>query len=80
MGCSHFPSYLRQHKNLDMMKLQGSIATAQNLFGGHRPMFGSVVLPLVGVVLFPSPTIRWSCVAPQLMELDQGTRLEGAMC
>ena len=46
-----------------MMKLQGFIAT-RSLFGGHRPMFGFVVLPVVGVVLFPSPAIRGSCVVP----------------
>ena len=55
-----------------MMKLQGLIATARSLFGGHRPTFSFVVLPFVGDVLFPSPAICWSCVAPQfshLMEL-----------
>ena len=64
-----------------MMKLQGWIATTRSLFGGHRPTFGFVVLPFVGVVLFPSPTICWSCVAPQsshLMELGHGTHSEGA--
>ena len=34
------------------MKLQGLIATGRSLFGGHRPTFGFVVLPFVGVVLF----------------------------
>ena len=66
-----------------MMKLQGLIATTRSLFGGHRPTFGFVVLPFVGVVLFPSPVICWSCVAPQsshLMWLGQGTCLEGAAC
>ena len=66
-----------------MMKLQGLIAIARSLFGGHRPTFGFVVLPFVGVVLFPSPVICWSCVAPQsshLMELGQGTHSEGATC
>ena len=61
-----------------MMKLQGLIATARSLFGGHRPTFSFVVLPFLRVVLFPSPAIYWSCVAPQsshLMELGQGTRL-----
>ena len=47
-----------------MMKLQGLIATAQSLFGGHRPTFGFVVLPFVGVMLFPSPAICGSCVVP----------------
>ena len=66
-----------------MMKLQGSIATTRSLFGGHRPTFGFIVLPFVGVVLFPSPAIYWSCVAPQsdhLMELGYGTRSERAAC
>ena len=66
-----------------MMKLQGLIVIVRSLFGGHRPTFGFVVLPFVGVVLFPSPTICWSCVAPQsshLMELGQGTRSEGEAC
>ena len=35
-----------------MMKLQDLVATARSLFGGHRPTFGFVVLPFVGVVLF----------------------------
>ena len=47
------------------MKLQGLIATAQSLFGGHRPTFGFVVLPFLGVVLFPSPTICGSCAVPK---------------
>ena len=46
-----------------MMKLQGLIATAQSLFGGHRLTFGFVVLPFVGVVLSHSPAICWSCVS-----------------
>ena len=66
-----------------MLKLQGLISIARSLFGGHRPSFSFVVLPFVGVVLFPTPTICWNCVAPQsshLMELGQGTRLEEAAC
>ena len=47
-----------------MMKLQGLIATARSLFGGHRSTVGFIVLPFVGVVLFPSPGICWSCVVP----------------
>ena len=47
-----------------MMKLQGLIATARSLFGGHRPTFGFVVLTFIGVVLFSSPTICGSCVVP----------------
>ena len=63
-----------------MMKLQCLIATARSLFGDHRLSFSFVVFPFVRVVLFPSPAICWNCVAPQsnhLMELGQGTRLEG---
>ena len=66
-----------------MMKLQGPIVTARSPFGSHRLTFGFVVLPFVGVVLFPSPAICWSCVAPQsshLIELGQGTRSVGAAC
>ena len=40
-----------------MMKLQGLIAIAWSLFGGRRPMFSSDVLPFVGVVFFPSPSL-----------------------
>ena len=47
-----------------MMKLQSLIAIARSLFSGHRPTFGFVVLPFVGVVLFPIPAIFWSCVVP----------------
>ena len=47
-----------------MMKLQDLIATTRSLFGGHRLTFGFVVLPFVGVVLFPSPAICWRCVVP----------------
>ena len=54
---SRFPSNLHQHRSSDMMKLQGLIATAQSLFGGHRSTFGFVILPFFGVVLFPSPII-----------------------
>ena len=47
-----------------MMKLQGLIVTARSLFGGRRPTFGFVVLPFVGVALFPSPASCGSCVVP----------------
>ena len=47
-----------------MTKFQGLIATAQSLFGGHRLTFGFVVMIFVGVVLFLSPAIFWSCVVP----------------
>ena len=47
-----------------MMKLQGLITTARSLFGGRRPTFGVVVLPFVGVVLFPSPASCGNCVVP----------------
>ena len=66
-----------------MMKPQGLIAIARSLFGGPRPSFSFIVLLFVGVVLFPSLAICWGCVAPQsnhLMELGQGTHLEGAAC
>ena len=66
-----------------MMKLQGLITTTRSLFGGHRPTFGFVVLPFVRVVLSPSPAICWSYVAllsSHLMDLGQGTCLEGAAC
>ena len=43
-----------------MIKLQGLIATARSLFGGHRLTFAFIVLPFVGVVLFLNPAIRWS--------------------
>ena len=61
---SRFPSYLRHRRSSDMMKLQGLIAITRSLFGGYRPTFGFVVLPFVGVVLFPSPAICGSCVIP----------------
>ena len=63
MRYSCFPSRLHQHRSSDMIKLQDLIATAQSLLGGHRPMFGFIVLPVVRVV-FPSPTICGSCVVP----------------
>ena len=44
------------------MKLQGLIATAQSLFVCQSSMFGFVVLPFVGVVLFPSFAICGSYV------------------
>ena len=40
-----------------MMKLQGLIATVQSLFGGRRPTFGFDVMPFVGVVFFPRPSL-----------------------
>ena len=40
-----------------MIKLQGLIATARSLFGGRRPTFGFDVLPFVGVVFFPNPSL-----------------------
>ena len=62
----HFqlPSSLRQCQSSYMMKLQGLIATARSLFGGHRLTFGFVVLPFVRVVLFPNPASCGSCVVP----------------
>ena len=61
---SRFPSCLHQRRSSDMMKLHVLIAIARSLFGDHRPTFGFVVLPFVGVVLFLSPAICWSCVVP----------------
>ena len=46
------------------MKLQGYVATARSLLGSHKMVFGFVVLPFVGVGLFPSPTSYGSCVVP----------------
>ena len=40
-----------------MMKLQGLIAIAWNLFGDRRPTFGFNVLPFVGVVFSPSSSL-----------------------
>ena len=47
-----------------MMKLHGLIAAARSLFGCCRPTLGFVVLPFVGVVLFPSPASCGSYVVP----------------
>ena len=57
MRRSRFLSCLHQFRSSDMMTLQGLIAPARSLFGGHRPTFVFVVMPFVGVVLFPSPAI-----------------------
>ena len=47
-----------------MMKLQGLITTARSLFGGHRTTFGFVILPFVGVALFPCLASCGSYVVP----------------
>ena len=47
-----------------MMKLQGLIATVRSLFGGRRLTFDFIVLPFVGVELFPRPASWLSCVVP----------------
>ena len=47
-----------------MMKFQGLIATVRSLFSGHMPTFGFVVLPFVGVALFPSPGSCGSYTVP----------------
>ena len=47
-----------------MMKLQGSIATTRSLFGGRRPNFGLDVLPFVGVVFFPNPSLMGVVLFP----------------
>ena len=50
-------SSLRQCQSSYIMKLQGLISTARSLFGGHRLTFGFDVLPFVGVVFFPNPSL-----------------------
>ena len=47
-----------------MMKLQGLITIARSLFGGRRPMFGFDVLPFVGVVFFPNPSLMGVVLFP----------------
>ena len=47
-----------------MMKLQNLIVVARSLFGCCRSTLGFVVLPFVGVVLFPSPVSCGSSVVP----------------
>ena len=47
-----------------MMRFPDLTATTQSLFGGHRLTFDFVVLLLVGVVFFPSPSLCGSCVVP----------------
>ena len=47
-----------------MMKLQDLIAAAQSLFGCCRPTLGFVVLPFVGVALFPSLASCGSYIVP----------------
>ena len=46
------------------MKLQGYVSTARSLLGGHKMVFGFVVMSFVGVGLFPSPASCESCVVP----------------
>ena len=46
------------------MKLQGYVATARSLLGGHKMVFSFVIPPFVGVVLFPSLASCGSCVVP----------------
>ena len=46
------------------MKLQSYVVTARSLLGGHKMVFGFVVPPFFGVVLFPSPASYGSCVVP----------------
>ena len=47
-----------------MMKLQGLIATTQTLFGDCKPTFGFDVLPFVGVVFFPNPSLVGVVLVP----------------
>ena len=61
---SNFHFYLRQLRSWELMKLQGDVATARSLLDGHRMEFGFVVLPFVGVGIFPSPAICGSCDNP----------------
>ena len=61
---SRFHFYLHQLRSWELMKLQGYVATARSLLDGHRMVFGFVVLPFVGVGLFPSPAICGSCDVP----------------
>ena len=61
---SRFHFYLHQRRSWELMKLQGYVAIARSLLGSHRMVFGFVVLPFVGVGLFPSPAICGSYVVP----------------
>ena len=47
-----------------MMKLQDSIVMARSLYDGLRPSFGFVVLPFVGVVFFPNPSLMGVVLFP----------------
>ena len=47
-----------------MMVHQDLIAVARSLFRCCRPMLGFVILPFVGVTLFPSPASYGSYVVP----------------
>ena len=49
-----------------MMKLPGLIATTRSLFGGRRLTFGFDVLPFVGVVFFPNPSLVGVVLLPSL--------------
>ena len=40
-----------------MMKLQDLIVTTRSLYDGPRPSFCFVVLPFVGVVFSPNPSL-----------------------
>ena len=51
------------------MKFQGYIATARSLLGGHKMVFGFVVLPFIGVVLFPSPCLMCNFPRPLRVKL-----------
>ena len=56
------------------MKLQGLIATARSLFGGRGSTFGFDVLPFVGVVFFPNPSLVGVVLFPSLAHLWNWTR------
>ena len=62
-------SSLRQCRSSYMMKLQGLNATAPSLFGGRRPTFGFDVLPFIGVVFFPNPSL-WELCCSLVLPID----------
>ena len=61
---SQILSFLRQCQSSYMMKFKDLIAAERSLFGCYRSTLGFVVLPFVGVALFPSPASCGSYVVP----------------
>ena len=47
-----------------MMKRQGLVVTARNLFGDRVSTFGFDGLPLVGIVFFPSSSLMGVVLFP----------------